>query len=193
MHNFGAELFLSELNLQCQLFNRSIKRLESAAEYWHKLVRGIDDSNNASPLDIVADCTVCLSAMAAIRRILCPAKSDSSFKTRRANALLQLLENPRLPNVTSVNVRNSWEHFDERLDDYLSNRPHGEDAMSELHISPRPPSATTTVLRRFDPTEFAIHFGGHSIPLQPCIDEVELLSQLIDKAYLRLQHERVDI
>lgn len=192
-YNFGAVLFLSELGLQCHLFNRSIQRLERAADHWKKLILGIDDGETAPPLEIAADCTVCLSAMAAVRRILRPSRSARVAVKRRSEALLNLLGNPALHNVTSVKVRNSWEHLDERLDDILSMRVPGQGSVSELHVSPKPPDARTIVMRRFDPTEFTIHFANDAISLIPCVDEMKELSGLIDNAYVRLQTERVNV
>ncbi len=190
-HNFGAVLFLSELGLQCHLVNRSAQRLERAAEHWIKLEQGIDDGETAPPIDIVADCTVCLSAMAAIRRVLRPSQRASSKVKERSTALLRLLGNPPFPNVTSVQVRNSWEHFDERLDDILGTRTKG--SVSELYVSSKIPDSDTIVMRRFDPVGFAIHFVNQSIALRPCIAEVKQLSGLIEQAYARLQSERVDV
>ena len=61
-----------------------------------------------------------------------------------------------MTNLTSVAVRNAWEHFDERLDDMLMNRDRGT-PVSEPYISSRHPDSDTIVLRRFDPVGFAIH------------------------------------
>lgn len=191
IHNFSAALFLSELGLQCHLVNRSAQRLERAAEHWIKLEQGVDDGEMAPPLDIVADCTVCLSAMAAIRRVLRPPQNASSQAKKRSEALLRLLGDPPLPNVTSVQVRNSWEHFDERLDKMLATR--GKGAVSELYVSSMAPDSDTIVMRRFDPVGFAIYSANEAIALRPCIEEVKELSVLIDRAYVRLQSERVDV
>ena len=183
--NFGPVLFLLEIGLQCHLFNRSIKRLDQAADHWIKLDKGIDDGGTAPPLEIVADCTVCLSAMAAVRRILRPAKSASDRAKHRSEVLLKLLGNPELPNVTSVKVRNSWEHLDERLDEILSARTEGP--VSELHVSPSAPRAGIIVMRRFDPVAFTIHFAKDSIPIRPCAVEIAELTKRMNQAYKRLQ------
>lgn len=163
--------------------------MERAAVHWNKLIQGVDDGETAPPLEIVADCTVCLSAMASIRRILRPNSRASVTVKRRSEILLNLLGNPALPNVTSVIVRNSWEHLDERLDNILSTRIPGQSSVSELHVSPKPPDTDTIVMRRFDPLEFAIHFANDAILLIPCFDEMKELSGLIDNAYVRLQTE----
>jgi hypothetical protein len=189
--NFGAVLFLLEIGLQCHLFNRSVKRLERAADHWIKLDKGIDDGGTAPPLEIVADCTVCLSAMAAIRRILQPSERSGELAKQRSEALLKLLDHPSFPNVTSVAVRNSWEHLDERLDEILATRTSGP--VSELHVSSKPPSGDTVVMRRFDPIDFTIHFAKDAIRIRPCVAEIEQLTQLVDHAYKRLQTELVDV
>lgn len=192
-HNFGAVLFLSELGLACHLFSRSISKLERAAEHWRNVGNQIDDGQTAAPIEIVSDCTVCLSSMAAIRRILRPAPKAKHKAKRRAEALLKLLDDPPLANVTSVGVRNSWEHLDERLDDWLAERQAGFGSVSEIHVSVKPPEQTTKVLRRFDPNGFAIHFSDTCISLRPCQNEIADLKQRINKAYLSLQAEKVEV
>lgn len=190
--NFGAVLFLSELGLQCHLFERAMKNLEAAAEHWNNIAQGIDDGTTAPPLQIVGDCTVCLSSMAAVRRILYPPNATASVQ-RRASAILNVLGTPTLVNVTSARVRNSWEHFDERLDKYLMARKGAGGSVTELHVSAQTPDAKTTVLRRFDPVEIAIHFAGDKISLRPAADEMRNLSERIKAAYHRLQTEHVDV
>jgi hypothetical protein len=192
-HNFGAELFLSELSLQCDLFERAMNNLKIAAEHWKKLADCVDDGKTASPLQIVSDCTVCLSSMAAVRRILYPNKKASVLAKSRASAILNVLEVPTLVNVTSVDVRNSWEHFDERLDKYLTALGSVGGSIAELHVSVLPLNATTTVLRRFDPIELAIYFAGDKISLRPAAAEMKDLSERIHAAYSRLQTEHVNL
>ncbi len=192
-HNFGAELFLSELGLQLLLFRRSVNRLNKAAAHWKALESGIDDGQVARPIDIVADCTVCLASLAAVRRVLRPSPNAPETAKKRATALYDLLGNPPLTNAASVSVRNSWEHLDERLDDWLGSRTPGSGSVTEIHVSCKPPSPNTTILRRFDPVQFAIHFGGAVVPLKDCVLEIDDLQKRIDQAYVKLQTERVNV
>ncbi len=192
-HNFGAVLFLSELGLQCQLFERAMKNLETAAEHWNNMAQGIDDGKTAPPLQIVADCTVCLSSMAAVRRILYPNQKATSVIKHRALTLLKVLGAPPLANITSAQVRNSWEHFDERLDNYLTARKGTGGTVSELHVSAQPLDTTTTILRRFDPVEITIHFARDKLSLRPAAVEIKDLSERINAAYRCLQTEHVDL
>lgn len=192
-HNFGAVLFLSELGLQCHLFERAMNNLEIAAEHWKNIGQGVDDGTTALPLQIVGDCTVCLSSMAAVRRILYPSQNAVISVKRRASAILNVLGTPTLANVTSARVRNSWEHFDERLDVYLTARKGVGGSVTALHVSAQTPNAETTVLRRFDPVEIAIHFADDKILLRPAADEMRDLSERINAAYRRLQDEHVDV
>ena len=187
--NFGASLFLIELGLQGQLFNRGIAALEEAAEHWQSIEAGIDDGKTAPPLKIVADCTICLSSLAAIRRILYPnQKADASIKSRAVSMLL-LLGNPILSNVSTVKVRNSWEHFDERLDEMLKERARTGGAVEPLRVSARAQDNSSIVLRCFDPASFSIRFIGETILLRPCIEEINDLFKRIQDGYRRLQTE----
>ncbi len=192
--NFNAVLFLSELQLQCDLFNNCIQKLERASAHWKKLVNECTDDGekNASPLNIVSDCIVCLSAMASIYRILNPSRADEKKKIR-SKKLCELLNNPNISNITSVVVRNDWEHFDERLGSILEKRFVGKTSITEVHVSPDKPKDGTIVLRRFEPSEFAIYFNENAASLKPCFEEMKELSDLINKAFVKLQSEIWDI
>lgn len=189
----GAVLFLLDLMTRCQIVARCADRLERAAKHWVNVEQGIDDGQVAPPLDIIVDCTVCLSSMAAIRRILRPKDGSKPAVKRRSSALLKLLGEPAIPNlVVAIEVRNSWEHIDERLDDILRTRQRGS-VEPTIYISSTPPDSNAIVLRRFDPIGFAIHFGDDVIALRPCIEEVSQLLKLVDGAFVQLRSEIIDV
>lgn len=183
--NFNAVIYLSELQLQCQLFERSIKRLELGAEHWLNISKGIDDGARFSPLEIIAECTVCLSAMSAIRRLLFP---KGGQQKQRGEVLLNLLNNPVLEYITVTTLRNSWEHHDERLQAILSRRNIGT-SFSEIYIHPKAPKENNIVLRRFDPANMSIHFTDEVVELKPCAREVQTLNQEINNAFIKLHSE----
>lgn len=191
--NFNAEIFLSDLHFQCKLFERSIQRLEFASEHWIKLSKGINDKSTFSPLEIIAECTVCLSAMSAIRRILKPRSHLSPESKNRGTVLYNFLNKPDITNLSSPSVRNSWEHHDKRLDKLLSSREIGNTSLCELYISPKPPKEGTIVVRRFDPVNLSIHFSNEMIPLKPCIQEIQLLKKEIESSYGRLAEGVVEV
>lgn len=191
--NFGAVLFLSELGLQIHLFERSMTRLTRAAQHWGDLNSHIDGGGTASTLEIVADCSVCLSALAAVRRVLYPGTGSNPNVRRRSEALLSVLGHPPLATVQSVTVRNSWEHLDERLDAYLRKDIEGVRTVSEVHVAAEAPTAGSLVLRRFDPLDLAIHYAEDRIPLGTCADEMADLSLRIKQAYQKLHIEQVDV
>jgi hypothetical protein len=72
---------------------------------------------------VVADCTVFLSAVAMIANLLfVPAARDPDSKVRAAK-LRQKLDEPSLPIIGSKSVRNDFEHVDERLDGVIRSHP----------------------------------------------------------------------
>ena len=177
--HFTTVAFLSELSTQCRLFKRSYEHLKIASEHWVSLARGIDDGNKATPLDIVAECTICLSVMSAIGRILC--SESSPIAKKRSETLRGLLGDPCITHLTSKKVRNSWEHHDERMDRLLKGLSVG-DSLSEIHVMAKPPRETCFVLKRFDPVGLSIHFLKDTIELNPCLDEIDNLLVRLDLA-----------
>ena len=179
--HFDTLIYLSDLQIQCQLFKRSYEQLEIAAAHWISLPKGIDDNAKFSPLNIIAECTVCLSAMSAIKRVL-------ELKKERGKKLSELLGNPPLENTFNKNVRNSWEHHDERLDGLLKNYNGKSRSLSEIHVSVFPPKETTIVLKRFDPTSMTIHFLNDVIELEQCFHEIVQLTININQAIQKLHN-----
>ena len=189
---FNILIYCSDLQFQCSLFNRSFKRLEICAEHWIKLCSGKGtDGEIVSPLEIMAECTVCLSAMAAIRRMLFPSENANSKVRTRSSLLKELLNVPILKNISSVSVRNSWEHNDERLDKILESRIIGKTKISDAYVSTKTPSEELTVLRRFNPIERSIYFSNEKIDLKLCSDEIADLLQCI-KLYFQSFPEAVE-
>lgn len=141
-------LYCSDLNFQCNLFNRSFKRLEVCAEHWIKLCSGKGVGCEViSPLDLMAECTVCLSSMAAIRRMLYPNEKVNPAVKKRSSLLVALLKLPSLENISSVAVRNSWEHNDERLDKILESRHIKQTRIADAYVSTKIPDKDLIVLR----------------------------------------------
>ena len=183
--HFDEVVFLYELDINCSLFNRAFASLQVAATHRINLANSIDDGQPGSPILIVEQCTVCLSALAAIRRILAPASTKPRIQ-ERASRMRSLLDEPPLTHVTTVAVRNSWEHIDERLDAVLSERAKHKGPVEQISVSPSAPDPDTFVLRRFDPVTFTIQFAGEATPLLACVEEITELKSRIAKAYLKL-------
>lgn len=119
---FNDVVLLCEIDLNCKIIARSAAKLEIAARHWINLTQGVDGGDRAPPIDIVTDCLSCLSAAAAVSRMLFLGKRTGKNRNRikqRCERLTKLLGNPQISALDSLGVRNSWEHLDERLDDLL--------------------------------------------------------------------------
>ena len=191
--NLPVIILLSELDLQCKIIVRAAERLREAAAHWSAFCRGEDDGNTAPPIDIVGNCTICLSSAAAISRLLFVGERKGKKSARiekRCSTLMHLLGNPSLVAVKKLAVRNSWEHLDERLDEVLASRSYN--SFSEIHVSVEPPDPGTFVNRHFDPVQMEIKHGPDSVALQPLIDESVDLVNRVSNAFKILQSELHD-
>lgn len=185
--NFNTVVLLCEVDLNCKIILRNIEKLKVAAKHLIDLSKGIDDGSKAPPIDIVTDCFACLTAAAAVARLLYIGDRKGKKAVRiqqRCNLLTHELGNPSISALKSISVRNSWEHLDERLDDILETqtcRSH-----SEIHVSPTPPSQGTFVSRHFDPNTLEIKFAGDVFSLGPIAEEALLLSERVNAALVRM-------
>ncbi len=181
--DFSTVVFLAELSIQCDLFLRAYSRLKLASEYWFNIDNGVDDGTKFSPLDILSECTICLSAMSAINRFLF---SEGTSKSKnRSRYLKELLDGVSLDSISSKNVRNSWEHNDERMDKEIS-KGFEYASLSHIHVSVKPPKENACVFKRFDPVDLSISFLSDKVQLKQCFNEVELLKVKVDEVFIKL-------
>jgi hypothetical protein len=133
--NFAAVIFLFELRIQCDLFNNSISCLGKVVQRQANRKQGIYDEVKYPPIEIIAQCTACLSSLSTIRRILftCDRENDDRKNPtikrnlrNRCSSLMELLGHPVLEKINAPTVRNAWEHIDENLDKYLTNSKYTE-------------------------------------------------------------------
>ena len=192
--NFSVVMLLSEIDLNCKLIARAALGLREAATHWIALDKGIDDGKTFPPIDIISRCSVCLGSAAAISRLLLLGDRKGKKAVRigkRCEILMRLLDQPPLPVISSFSVRNSWEHLDERLDDLLESR--ASSSYSEVHVAVKPLDTSTFVLRRFDPTSFAIKYGSDSLSLSSLVAEASDLSSRIAGAFKALHASEVHV
>lgn len=189
--NFPATLLLAELLIQCQLFSKSLDYLKHASDHWINLCSGVDDGETRSPIEIIGHCTVCLSSMASIRRLLFDLDRRDEVIRHRCTRLRELLGNPSTPQLSSALVRNSWEHLDERLDDQIP-AIHGK-SVSPVYVASYEPTDDMLTLKRFDPNSCSIWFLDSQVPLRECAQEVELIFERINVAFSKLQSETFSI
>ena len=185
--NIPAEYFpliilLDELQLQCQLAQLAIERLRKSADAWKHQIPG-----EGKPLDIVADCIVCLSAAASIYRLLEPGKREGKkhmVTAKRAKALRRVLYYPPIVQIKKQGTRNSWEHIDERLDEVFVNDTYR--SFAPVHVATIPPRPETFVHHHFDPVAFSIKHGEDTLELEALAEECRLLEDAILHAHLPL-------
>jgi hypothetical protein len=92
-----------------------------------------------------------------------------------------MLGQPNLEHVCSAEVRNGWEHLDERLDEIVVSPTFR--SFSQLSVSASPPSADTLVFRGVYPVRLSIHVLDQEIPLRPCLYEIRALKAAVVAAH----------
>lgn len=188
--NLPAVILLLEVDLQCKILLRASESLRRAAEHWNAFARGVDDGTTAPPIEVVKECGACLSAATAISRMLILGDRRGKRSARipkRCAVLMNLLGNPKLDALSSMTVRNSWEHLDERLDEVLSALSYT--SYEEIRVAAAPADPKTFVHRQFDPVSLEIRQGPDSVPLEPLIGECQELVKRVETALRLLQSE----
>jgi hypothetical protein len=174
--------FFMELIIQCKLARRAYSSLSAYARAEVDEDCDFKLSRTMGAIEVISECIVFLSAAKVIAKILFPGTSSPSKSKLRAAELRTKLCISELPNLSSLSVRNSFEHIDERLDGIL--RDYREHSICQVHVSLEEP-ASSLVLRRFDPRALTISFLGETLNLKPCNQEILELEQLIPKAIAR--------
>ena len=169
-------IYFVELMTQCALAKHAYSRL---AEYTRvQLDRDYDvkKARPLTPIEVIADCTVFLSAAAVIAKLLFPRESSAGA---RALDLRTKLGVNSLPHLNSTAVRNSFEHIDERLDRIV--RDHKGQEVCQIHVARQQPQQSV-VLKRFDPNCLSLSFLGDTLDLRACHSELLELERLLKHA-----------
>lgn len=180
--------------MQCQMAGHAYERLSEQARC--EIQRDFS-SRKPRPLntvELLADCTVFLSAAAVIAKILFSgadpkngkALTSKSLKTSaiRCERLRGLLGFQNLPTLRSLGVRNAFEHIDERLDRLLTQNTPVK--LVQYHLTRHPPP-DGLVLKRFDPQNISISYLDERLDLQACFSEIKLVEAGVAKAHDRIR------
>jgi hypothetical protein len=187
--NFRTILLLLEIELQCDLISLAATKLDKYAKHWKLLVKGIHVGELAPPIEIIANCTVCLSATASIYKLLFVGSRRSNEIAARCTLLMGLLGNPSLSAIQNISVRNSWEHMDERLGEELSIDKYN--SCAPIHVAATSHTSDTFVLRHFDPIRMEIKYGSNeNIALRQLIGEIKEVKLQVSIALNRLLNPR---
>lgn len=159
--------------MQCTLAKSAYKHLAKYCEVVGDNM-GSAEPLPYSPLDIVAQCTLFLSAVATISKILFPAVPKAAERGQRLRRRLQIQDEFLGPQSRSV--RNSFEHIDQRIDALLPQ--HQNDDVCFYCIDDQPPKQAV-VLKRFDPRARKIEFLQKGIDIESCYSEVLALERAL--------------
>src|SRR5436189_6376729 len=101
---FAKQVFLGEIEYQSQFAARAAEHLQTCAD-------------NFDPIDIWSAVQSILIAAGNVSKILWPPRSRSAPRGAMLRALLDIDENNA---ISDRNFRNHFEHYDERIEDWLS-------------------------------------------------------------------------
>jgi hypothetical protein len=115
-YNFPAMVYLVEIDTQITLARRNGTRLCEETTGWLSAASSEDFDKAPPPLEIMEWCTIFLSAISIIQKMLfAGGRLNKPDVVERCEALQGLVGVTRLPSL-SLAVRNAWEHLDERFD-----------------------------------------------------------------------------
>jgi hypothetical protein len=86
--------------------------------------------------------------------------------------------------IRDVDMRNNWEHFDERADEFLANA--SQESLAGFTIAS--PLSSINVARRFrvyDPTTTEVVFWGDVYNIRSVIAEAERIKRRADEVFLQ--------
>lgn len=168
--NTASKVFIWEVWLQCQIAMHAFDRLN---EYARVQVKRDFEATKPRPrraIEVLADCSAFLAACAILSHCLYPAKKG--LAARRGKRLRELMNIEHLPALRSLEVRNSFAHIDERLDQLL--KENATDEIVQIHLARTPPTANL-VLKRFNPSTLTISYLDQEANLALCAEEVRTI------------------
>jgi hypothetical protein len=120
-------------------------------------------ANTSDPVEVWASIQSILVAAANVSKILWPVRESSAL---RGTHLRELLNVPDESPLFDRTIRNHFEHYDERVEEWFRNR--GSAAYRDLSIDPTEPnpwSVTPFFHRKYNPVNQELYFRDDSISL----------------------------
>jgi len=167
MDEFIESIYLRELIQQCQFAISSVARMDECL-------------SNRSPGEFFREAGDFLQHSSAVSRILWPPGSKNRGKKKRAKQrgahLRTKLVVPENHALQARNLRDHFEHFDERLDDWAETSPHKN--IVDNMIGPRNAIGGNAIkdediMRMYDPNTKEIVFRGEKFNAQDLINGVQ--------------------
>lgn len=188
-HNFTALIYLMELEYQCGAVKYSFEKLVDRLPGWKNKATETEIERRISPLEAQTYISSLISGLGMISKTL---TSKRSVAKKRSQSLMELLGEPNLPNIFSRDTRNSNEHLDERLDNYMKGFTSGS-LKPDVWLSEKDPNSSAIICRRLNPSTFELTIAGDSLDLKKCLDEIDKLRDHIKKGVKRLETEKHEI
>lgn len=178
MDEFIEGIYLHEFATQCEYAVGSVQRMNQVLQ------------RQGSPSDFFREASNFLQHSSAASRLLWPPGSGNRREKKRAKkrgehlrAKIEIDDSEALKNRA---LRNHFEHFDERLDDWAETSPHKN--IVDNMIGPRNAIAGDSVkdqdfMRLFDPTTKMLIFRGELFDVQALVTS---LTNVLAKAKQRI-------
>ena len=188
--NGRPAMFLLELHRQCKLVSHCFNQLSRMAPEW--LEKSWSQGGPTStPDDLLSQIHALLSCAASIGWFLFPGKRKKPTVQLRCLRLRTLLEIESLPILESLAVRNSFQHLDERLDDFFRDRHSG--SYQPVSISESGPRGETIALKHINPSSLEVSFLGDKLNLHSLLAEVNCIEARVVAAWSKLENEVWDL
>lgn len=168
--NAASIVFIWEVTIQCQIAMHIFDRLKEYARVQVELDSAAQKPRPLSVIEVLADCSAFLSACAVLAHCFFPTKKG--IATRRGKRLRELMNIENLPALRALDLRNSFAHIDERLDQLLEESP--TDEIVQIHLARKPPTARL-VLKRFNPTTITLSYLDKEADLALCASEIRTI------------------
>lgn len=171
-------IFLLELDTQCTLAERVFRRLQKAAKAWN--LHAEFEGETGAPIEILHLAHSFLTYSGVIVKIIFERSRKEKKLSDRCSDLQDLLEIKTSPHLEKLDVRNSLEHIDERLDEYIPKPPYKFESYAVGGVERR---EGKTVIRRFDPDKLEFWFLDKYVQLEPLFDEIGIIKSRIRLAF----------
>jgi hypothetical protein len=151
---FARHVFLSEIEFQARLATRAAERLTAS----------VDDLDS---LEIWSAIQSILVSAGNVSKILWPSRKSSAARGAMLRELLGIADDSPLSNRT---FRNHFEHYDERIEDWLSTR-NSAGYVDQLVGSPTRflGGFPELIHRSYDPSTQTLSYRGESTNLKPVL------------------------
>ena len=185
--------YLDEINAQCYMADRAFEKVRRGCEFWENKTWIEDDEKTSAPVELVRNIQSFLNHARVITRLVFVGSRKGirrHLSEKRCDQMQMLLGKHSSPELESLQIRDSFEHIDERMDSTFQKWDGSHMSVEPIRIGEERTELYIAEIRRIDPRNMTISFLRDKTCLMDIKREIDEIQNKTQEAKRKIQHDQ---